>query len=124
MATPIKTTVTRTVKPLLSLRPEEARRRVLNLYKLWIRQVPFIVEDYDIPKGKEELREKIRSEFLKNAHVKDIRTIDMLVIKGQMELKEVVERWKNKGSLMYYFRDTVQPKPNDFMSKFLSGHDP
>lgn len=39
-----------------------------------------------------------------------------------MELKETVEMWKQKGTIMNYFRDTVEPKPKDFLSKFLSGH--
>lgn len=47
-----------------------------------------------------------------------------LIFQGQMELKEVAEKWKNKGALMFYFKDTVEPKPTDFLSKFMSGHDP
>ena len=34
--------VTRQVKPLLSLNQGEARARVMQLYKLWIRQIPSI----------------------------------------------------------------------------------
>lgn len=30
------------VRPLLSMDREEARRRVLNLYKAWYRTIPFI----------------------------------------------------------------------------------
>ncbi|XP_058794299.1 NADH dehydrogenase [ubiquinone] 1 alpha subcomplex subunit 6 [Phymastichus coffea] len=123
MASPIQS-ATRQVKPLLSLNQVEAKRRVFNLYKAWIRQIPYILQDYEIPKSDRNLKMKIREEFLKNAYVKDIRVIDMLVIKGQMELKEVVERWKNKGALMFYFKDTVEPKPTDFLSKFMSGNDP
>jgi NADH dehydrogenase (ubiquinone) 1 alpha subcomplex subunit 6 len=37
--------------------------------------------DYDIPKSVEQLRKKLREEFDKNRHVKDIRVMDMLVIK-------------------------------------------
>ncbi len=33
---------TRQVKPLLSLDKVEARRRVLNLYKAWYRQIPYV----------------------------------------------------------------------------------
>lgn len=32
----------RQVKPLLSLDNEEARKRALNLYKAWYRQIPLI----------------------------------------------------------------------------------
>lgn len=32
----------REVKPLLSIDREEARKRVLNLYKAWYRELPYI----------------------------------------------------------------------------------
>lgn len=32
----------RQVKPILSIDHEEARQRVLNLYKAWYRQLPYI----------------------------------------------------------------------------------
>ncbi|XP_059608838.1 NADH dehydrogenase [ubiquinone] 1 alpha subcomplex subunit 6 [Phlebotomus argentipes] len=110
------------VRPILSVDKSEARRRVFNLYRAWYRQIPYIVMDYDIPKNIEQCREKLREEFLKNKDVTDIRVIDMLVIKGQMELKESVEIWKQKGHIMRYFKETYEPKPTDFLSKFFSGH--
>lgn len=111
------------VKPILSLNRQEARRRVLNLYKAWYRQIPFVVQTYDIPRSEEECREKLREEFTKYDTINDIRLIDMMIIKGQMELKEVVNVWKQKGHIMAYFKDTVEPKPKDFLSKFLNGKD-
>jgi len=75
------------VRPILSVDQSEARKRVLNLYKAWYRQIPYIVMDYDISKSVEQCRVKLREEFETNRHVTDIRVIDMLVIKGQMELK-------------------------------------
>ena len=100
----------------------------------------FLVKQYDIPKSVDSLKQKLREEFRKNDHLQDIRVIDMLVVKvcnrnvdwfptvmiwvlqGQMELKETVNFWKQKGTFMSYFKDTVEPKPKDFLSKFLSGH--
>ncbi|XP_064479998.1 NADH dehydrogenase [ubiquinone] 1 alpha subcomplex subunit 6-like [Ornithodoros turicata] len=116
----VKTTAQR-VKPILSLDQTEARRRALNLYKAWYRQMPTIVKQYDIPVTAEQGRAKLREEFVKNRHVRDIRTIDLLVIKGQMELVETLKIFKQKSHVMAYFKDTVNPKPTDFMSKFLSG---
>ncbi|KAH8400672.1 hypothetical protein KR009_000288 [Drosophila setifemur] len=129
------------VRPILSVDREEARKRALNLYKAWYRQIPYIGEwsplchhpspykqiftlpvmDYDIPMTIEQCRDKLREEFVKNRTVTDIRVIDMLVIKGQMELKESVEIWKQKGHIMRYWKESQEPKPTDFLSKFIQG---
>lgn len=93
------------------------------MYKAWYRQMPYVVMDYDIPKTVPDCRKKLREEFEKNKNVEDIRVIDVLVIKGQMELKETVEIWKQKSHVMDYFRETVEEKPKGFLSKFLAGHD-
>ncbi|XP_063697684.1 NADH dehydrogenase [ubiquinone] 1 alpha subcomplex subunit 6 [Culicoides brevitarsis] len=114
--------VLKQVKPILSTDKEEARKRVLNLYKAWYRQIPYIVMDFDIPKNERQCREKLKEEFVKNKDVSDIRVIDMLVIKGQMELKEAVNSWKQKHHIMKYWKETWEPKPTDFLSKFFSGH--
>ena len=34
--------VLKELKPVLSANREEARKRVINLYKLWYRQVPYV----------------------------------------------------------------------------------
>jgi NADH dehydrogenase (ubiquinone) 1 alpha subcomplex subunit 6 len=47
----------------------------------------------------------------------------MLVIKGQMALKEAVEIWKQKCHVMTYFKETVEPKSTDFLSKFFAGRE-
>ncbi|KAH7950322.1 hypothetical protein HPB49_022409 [Dermacentor silvarum] len=81
MASNLVKSTARTVKPLLSLDQSEAKRRALNLYKAWYRQIPQIVKLYDIPVSAEQARAKLREEYVKNKHVRDIRAIDLLVIK-------------------------------------------
>ncbi|KAA0186807.1 hypothetical protein HAZT_HAZT002132 [Hyalella azteca] len=85
--------------------------------------------DYDLPKTQSECKKKLKEMFMKNKDVKDIRIIDALVIKcfwdwqgGQMELKETVQVWKQKHGIMAFWAPTVEPKPKDFMGKFLDGH--
>ena len=102
------------IRPILSVDQSEAKRRVFDLYKAWYRQIPYIVMDYDITKSVEQCRVKLREESEKNRHVTDIRVIDMLVIKGQMERKETVEILKQKCHVMTYFKETVEPKPTNF----------
>ena len=112
----------KSVRPLLSTDKAQAKRRVLNLYKAWYRQIPYTVKEYDLMLTEDDFRQKLREEFMKNKHVTDIRVIDKLVIKGQMELKETSNIWKQRNHLMMYFQDTANNKPSDFLSKFYEGH--
>lgn len=68
-----------------------------------------------------QCRDKLKEEFVKNKEIQDVRVIDMLVIKGQMELKETVKIWKQKGHIMRYWKESQEPKPTDFLSKFMAG---
>ena len=115
--------VVREVKPLLSVDRDEARRRVLSLYKAWYRQIPYIEMEYKIPRSKDQMKAKLREMFDKNKHITDIRVIDMLALKGQMELVEVVKHWKQSCHIMDYWKETheLESKPKDFLSKFYSG---
>lgn len=69
-------------RAILSRTPEEARRRVLHLYRAWYRQLPYIVKEYGytyMSATLPQLQQKLREEFIKNKDVKDIRIIDLLV---------------------------------------------
>ena len=76
----------------------------------------------DVSSGSQEV---LRATFKKNAGVRDTRVIDMLVIKGQQDLKEVVEHWKQVNHIMakWFPEDNVAEKPKDFISKFLAGQE-
>ncbi|XP_049873912.1 NADH dehydrogenase [ubiquinone] 1 alpha subcomplex subunit 6-like [Pectinophora gossypiella] len=109
------------VKPMLSLNRCEAHTRVLGLYRAFYRYIPYILKYFDIPKNQNDVREKIKELFKKNAHVEDIRIIDTLVIKGYMELKEITHQWQQKGHIMANWCPSQDPVPRDFIGKFLQG---
>ncbi|XP_055610442.1 NADH dehydrogenase [ubiquinone] 1 alpha subcomplex subunit 6-like [Uranotaenia lowii] len=111
------------VRPILSRDHQQARFKVLKLYRIWYRYMPELVHLYDIPKTVPECRAKLREEFLRHKEVYDIRVIDMLVVQGHIRLKEVMNRWQQKGHLMQHWNDGVEPKPKDFLSKFYAGHE-
>lgn len=60
---------------------------------------------------------------MNNKHVSDVRAIDLLIVKGQQDLVETANNWKQRLHIMKYFKDTEQPRPTDFLSKFLEGHE-
>ncbi|XP_055337421.1 NADH dehydrogenase [ubiquinone] 1 alpha subcomplex subunit 6-like [Paramacrobiotus metropolitanus] len=111
----------REVAPVFSLNRRQARRQVLLLYRAWYREIPYFLMEYHVPVSAEQCRKRLKEIFMANRNVTDIRVIDMLVAKGQMELRETMEVWKQAIHLMSFFRDTEPPKSHSFLSKFLHG---
>lgn len=74
----------------------QARKRVLSLYREWIRQAPEIVDIYRLEFSSKVVRQRIRQEFEKNRYVSDLHTIDILVFKGRTEFEETMNVWKQK----------------------------
>jgi hypothetical protein len=57
------------VRPVLSTDHAEAKRRVLNLYKIWLRQIPYIRVDYIKNNWTEtQLRDMIKVKSNRNVH--------------------------------------------------------
>ncbi|KAM9276627.1 NADH dehydrogenase [ubiquinone] 1 alpha subcomplex subunit 6 [Cariama cristata] len=124
MAVAGKGAVSAAVKPIFSRDLGEAKRRVRELYRAWYREVPNTVHLYQLDITVKQGRNKVREMFMKNARVTDPRVIDMLVIKGKMDLQETIQVWKQRTHIMRYFHETETPRPKDFLSKFYAGHDP
>lgn len=79
------------------------------------------MKQHRVPKTEIQCKEKLREKFLNHKNVSDIRIIDMLVIKGKQHLDECVNGWAQPTHIMRFWADTLEPKPVDFLSKFISG---
>lgn len=108
------------VRTGLSLDKKDVRKRALNLYKAWYRQIPILLYDYNMAIPPEVGRSKLREIFVTNSKIEDPRVVDQLIIKSQMELNESVNKQKEDCHLWKYFR-SQEKKPKDFLTKFLDG---
>ncbi|KAI0759063.1 NADH-ubiquinone oxidoreductase Complex1 subunit [Fomes fomentarius] len=107
----------------VSSSPEEARRRVLKLYRDWYRGAPEIVTLYALNVSPAYVRHCVRQQFEQNRYVTDTRLINVLVLKGRQEYQETMNCWKQLDHIMGIL---LQPKgrpPRTFLQKFYEGRD-
>ncbi|KRZ15762.1 Sec1 family domain-containing protein 1, partial [Trichinella zimbabwensis] len=81
------------IKPIVSQNREEARRRVLRVYKDWMKFVPTLNFLYQLHLPEDVLRDAIKRQFARNAEIRDIRIVDILANKAEVELKNLKEAW-------------------------------
>ncbi|KAJ3104059.1 NADH dehydrogenase 1 alpha subcomplex subunit 6 ndufa6 [Phlyctochytrium bullatum] len=100
-----------------------ARRRVLQLYRDWVRAAPVVVERFQLEVTTAQVRNRIREEFETKRRIQDLPLIDVLLTKGRMEYDETLNMWKQKSHVMRYFseEDHPEPKPQTFLEKFYAG---
>ncbi|KRY85626.1 NADH dehydrogenase [ubiquinone] 1 alpha subcomplex subunit 6 [Trichinella pseudospiralis] len=112
------------IKPIVSQNREEARRRVLRVYKDWMKFVPTLNFLYQLHLREDVLRDAIKRQFVRNAEIRDIRVVDILANKAEVELKNLKEAWTPGNVLLNtLFEDHLEKKPTDFLSRFLVGRE-
>jgi NADH dehydrogenase (ubiquinone) 1 alpha subcomplex subunit 6 len=96
---------------------EEARQRTLWLYRTCLRQVhPIHLHSLNDTQAAEiqalypldvpvpQIRRRMREEFEKNRYVKNLDVINAVLMKGTMELEEMLHMWKTHSHVMKYFK--------------------
>ncbi|RCK56411.1 NADH-ubiquinone oxidoreductase 14 subunit [Candida viswanathii] len=103
----------------------ELRRRVLSLYRKFIRNSQEFADLYELDMPISNIKTKIRQEFERQRYNSDIAVNNVLLAKGQMEFQELVNFWKQQCHVMRYFDEqnayNVVDK-NDFVKNFLRGN--
>uniref|UniRef100_A0A914X873 NADH dehydrogenase [ubiquinone] 1 alpha subcomplex subunit 6 n=1 Tax=Plectus sambesii TaxID=2011161 RepID=A0A914X873_9BILA len=115
----------REVVPVVSKNPKEARKNVIKIYKEFQRYVPTIwweQELRDIPLP--QFRLAIKNQFMKNAHLTDTRVVDRLVEQAKLDMVNFRMAYYNDVHVRnFLFRENIDPKPADFLSRFFAGKD-
>ncbi|KIJ61674.1 hypothetical protein HYDPIDRAFT_42393 [Hydnomerulius pinastri MD-312] len=103
--------------------PAEARMRVIDLYRGWMRAAPEIVTLYALPVTPSYVRHCIRAKFEANRHVSDPRAIEILLLKSRQDLQESLNCWKQTDHVMGILLKVEERPQKGFMQKFLEGRD-
>ncbi|KAL6739031.1 complex 1 protein [Ancylostoma duodenale] len=115
----------RHVTPVQSISKDQARQSVLQVYKDLQRMTPKFWWDFgmhDMPLG--VFRSVLKQQFMKNAHITDLRIIDRLVGETKQHMYAIRYAFYNPDHVRnYLFRENVEAKPKDFLSKFLNGQE-
>ncbi|KAF8841056.1 NdufA6 NADH-ubiquinone oxidoreductase 14.8 kDa subunit [Paxillus ammoniavirescens] len=103
--------------------PAEARMRVIDLYRGWIRAAPEMVSLYALPVTPNYIRHCIRKKFEANRHVTDPRAIEVLIHKSRLDLQETLNCWKQTDHIMGILLNVEERPQRTFLQKFFEGRD-
>lgn len=107
-----------------SLTQADMRKRVLHLYRRYIRNAKEFSDLYELDMPVSNVKTKIRQEFERQRFVNDLDVTNVLYAKGQMEFQELINFWKQQCHVLRYFEDqhdyNIVDK-DDFVKNFLRG---
>ncbi|OAX37719.1 NdufA6 NADH-ubiquinone oxidoreductase 14.8 kDa subunit [Rhizopogon vinicolor AM-OR11-026] len=101
----------------------EARLRVIDLYRAWVRGAPEICSLYALSVSPAYVRHCIRQKFEHNRYVTDQRAIEVLLLKGQQELQETLNCWKQTDHIYGVLLKPTERPQRTFLQKFYEGRD-
>ncbi|QIW98602.1 hypothetical protein AMS68_004120 [Peltaster fructicola] len=103
---------------------QDARKRVLQTYREWLRASPEIQTMYSLNYPVSAIRTKIRQEFERHRYVAQLKTVDVLLFNSHQEFQETLNYWKQLTHVLKYFRADEDPKarlPKSFIQGFIEG---
>ncbi|KAI9454240.1 hypothetical protein BJY52DRAFT_1205290 [Lactarius psammicola] len=100
------------------------RKRVLELYRDWMRGAPEICVLYALDVPPSAVRAVIRQRFERNRYVSDPKLVDILLHKSRQEYQETVNFWKQEPHVLGPLLTGNRERPHrTFMQKFFEGRD-
>merc|ERR1711970_243138 len=98
-----------------------SRLRVLTLYKAFLLSLDQVIMLNKVSIPRQDLIQLIKNEFARNSDITDTRAIELLLVKGQMDLQELLDGFAQESHFHRKLDDVLQndAKPDDFVSTFL-----
>jgi len=106
----------------LSASEQEAREKVIRLYRYALSSVKDIRKHYRLNESKEDIAACIRDLFERHRHVQDRKLIDMLVFKGRQDIDEVRAQWKGRHQVLNYLRAFEEKKIKERAQLVMEQH--
>ncbi|KAK4190391.1 hypothetical protein QBC35DRAFT_80253 [Podospora australis] len=104
---------------------QDARRRVLQAYRDWIRAAPEIQTMYQVPFPISAIRTRIRQEFERNRYVNKLPVVDIMLLRSNADYQETMNYWRQTNHIMDYFKEEnfrgEKRLPSNFVQGFLEG---
>ncbi|KAH9969991.1 NdufA6 NADH-ubiquinone oxidoreductase 14.8 kDa subunit [Lactifluus volemus] len=97
------------------------RKRVLDLYREWMRGAPEICVLYALDVPPSAVRNVIRQRFEKNRDVSDPKLVDLLIHKSRQEYQETVNFWKQEPHVLGPLLSNRNRPHRTFLQKFFEG---
>jgi len=98
----------------------EASRRTQKLYRHAIKIIPWLQDTYELDYPKKEMKDTIKAQFTKHAHVRDITVIGTLLFQGENDLQEAINVWKTRSHVVKFF-EPVQVDKRSIVDRILAG---
>ncbi|KAH9954869.1 NdufA6 NADH-ubiquinone oxidoreductase 14.8 kDa subunit [Russula dissimulans] len=99
------------------------RKRVLDLYREWMRGAPEICTLYCLDVPPSAVRAVIRQRFEKNRYASDPKLIDILIHKSRQDYQEAVNFWKQEPHVLGHLLSNRDRPHRTFLQKFYEGRD-
>lgn len=78
----------------------ELSKQVVNLFRRVCREAPRFCAIYELPMQPRDFRHQINVLFREHQNVTEPRVIEILLKKGEMELEEGVNQWKQRSHVL------------------------
>jgi hypothetical protein len=97
---------------------DHAKRRVLAIYRVLLKDLPWIKNSYQVTSSVRKMRDRIRKEFLLHKNVADLKIIDNLIFNAVEQVEDTKVRHNQRAHVLRWF-ETDDVYGDDYVDRFL-----